>query len=459
MKKMFITCFLLIGFIFYGQVTLADASFEFKRNTDYHQLITQMNPDTHEIFSFAADKEQFIGIKFNSAIFFSDSIVSKKPFNFRFLLGCGFSSDQKPIAYWATEDFEKITGVEFDFISHTTKTILYPISFKNYTIFTQFYENGSLYFITEQKTSKEIQLVKLTGHEILINTLNFTSFTFENASKNKTTLNDLFDLYGLAKIDLNAFNSFLEGANPIKYYVRNDSLIISLNHNPSKTQIYTIDLKSFEIKENNFIANLASVTQSNSLLFDKNIVILSLNEEELDIQILDFETKKNIKKYKIIEDSISPFTANFLVQTENNSPKKIKNSKQFISKLASTRLGASFYKHNNTYYVTFGGTKDVVRNSDILMNIGLEMAGVGGNYGNNYIPQNVFFDVLLDTNFNEKETGYQPLYIDKIARFTSQNRFVNYESYFPYKKFYILSYYDSKTKEIILSKFTNGYDY
>ena len=95
----------------------------------------------------------------------------------------------------------------------------------------------------------------------------------------------------------------------------------------------------------------------------------------------------------------------------------------------------------------------------MLLDIGLQMAGAGGgDLLGSYVNQNIFFDVQLDPNFNSVDTSFEPLYIDKIAQFTAQNN-VNYETIFPYKDFFIMSYYDSKKEEIVLTKFTNGYDY
>ena len=58
-----------------------------------------------------------------------------------------------------------------------------------------------------------------------------------------------------------------------------------------------------------------------------------------------------------------------------------------------------------------------------------------------------------DTHKNKTFTISEMLYCN------SKNRNVKYEHYFPYKDFYILSYYDKNTNEIILSKFTDGFDY
>ena len=77
----------------------------------------------------------------------------------------------------------------------------------------------------------------------------------------------------------------------------------------------------------------------------------------------------------------------------------------------------------------------------------------------NDIQQNIYFDVTLNSTFEQETPANEPLYIDKIARFTAENRNVSYQHYFPYKDFYILTYYDKTSKQIVLRKFTDGFDY
>ena len=447
MKKSILFCFLSISHLFFGQIRLSDVSLELKKNSDFHQLVTQDNQNTKEIFSFVADKEKFVGIKFNSAIFFSDSISLKKPSQFRFLMGCGFTSENKPIAYWASDDLEQFMGIEFDYETHTTKTVLYPLDLSKQTLFTQFYINHTLYFLTE-------------GHEITSNTLDFSEFQITNSKNNNTNLNTLLREFGMTKMEDKLFNSYLNATQPIKYYLRNTTLVMSLDQNLSKTQIFEIDLSNFQIKEIIFNkSNVPNSSASNSLLYQNRLVQLMLNSEKLEIEFFDYSTKEKIKQYTIKAETPSPFSSEFLIQTSNSSPTTLKNSKKFIKKLQNCDLGASLYCSNGNYIATFGGYNEHIRSSAMLLDIGLQMAGAGGgDLLGSYVNQNIFFDVQLDPNFNPVKTSFEPLYIDKIAQFTAQNN-VNYETIFPYKDFFIMSYYDSKKGEIVLTKFTNGYDY
>lgn len=467
MRKNFLLCYLFLSFSFFGQIKLADVSVELKRSSDFHQLITQVNPETAEIFSFASDKEKFTGIKFNNAVFFSDSLSVKKPFNFRYIMGSGFTESNNPVCYWATEDLEKFIGIEFDFNSHTTKTIQYNINLKNQTVFADFSEKGILYFLTEKKESKSLQLISIQGHKVTTNELDFSKFTIDNQNLKKVTLLELLHQFGITKIDTKGFNSYVIGTNPIKYYLRNDTLVITLDNTTRKTQIFEINLKSYEIKESVFNQNnIPDIQQTNSLLFENYLVLLELNKEAFDIQILDYSNKNLVQEYQISENQPLPINTKFLTQTGNNSPRTIKNSKKFIKRIFYGDIGASLYNLNGSFIATFGASREIVRNSDIVLGVGLGLSSIATGtgfdsdfLGGNFINQNVFFDVRFNSNFKQIDNTTEPLFVDKIAQFISENRNVKYEHYFPYKDFYILSYYDKNTNEIILSKFTDGFDY
>lgn len=461
MRQPILLYFLFLSFPFFSQVRLTDVAFEFKKNNEYHQLITNVNPNTSEIFTFGADKEKLFGTKFNSFVFFSDSLTVKKPFNFRYLMGCGFAENNNPIAYWATEDLQKFIGIEFDFPAHTTKTIEYPINLKDYNIFTDFNDKGILHFVGEKEDSKMLQLFILNGHNVTRKELDFSKFTLLDENAKSISLLKAINQYGLTKIETKGFNSFVTGSSPIKYYLRNNKLVITLDINTLKTHVFEIDLSSFEIKENVFNQDIVSknIKKTNSLLFENYLLQLISNKKLFEIKILNYLDNSLIKSYSITESNPFPFSNTMLYsQINNNTPQDLKTTKRFLNKLSSSSLGASFYNFKGKYITTFGGNKMLSRNSDVF----IDLIAIASDYdivpSGNYIEQNLFFDVILNSKFDQEIPTKEPLYIDKIAQFTAQNKNVNYEHYFPYKDYYILTYFDKSENKIVLTKFTDGFD-
>lgn len=462
MKKSCTLLFLFVSLSFLGQIRLTDVPFEFKKSSDYHQLHTIVHPKTHEVFSFATDKEKLFGVKFNSALFFSDSITINKPDLFRYMMGCGFTKDNNPIAYWATYDLEKFIGVEFDFKTHTTKIIQYPLNLKKQTLFTDFYHQGVLYFLTQTKETKLVELIVMNGHEVTRKTLDFSKFNLENDLQKKTTLSTLLEQFGLYKIDTNGFNSYVTATNPIKYYLRDTTLVITLDNTTKKTQIFEIDLQTYIIKERTFNRSLSeNIKESNSLLFENYVFQLSYKKEQFEIRILNYSDEKLLKTYTITESDALPFKdILFYNQIPNKIPQELKNAKRFLKKLSNASLGASLYHFNGQYVATFGGYKTMTRNSDIFVDLISAATGYDNlGFSENDIELNIYFDVTMTSDFEQTTPVKQPLYIDKIAQFTSENRNIKYEYCFSYKDFYILSYYDKNENKIVLSKFTDGFDY
>ena len=187
MKKSLLLFFYFLINLLHSQVRLTDVNFEFKKNNEYHQLISTVNPITSEIFTFASDKQSLFGAKFNSAIFFSDSLTIKKTNDFGYLIGCGFLNNNNPVSYWATKNYERFLGIEFDSNNKVTKTIEYNLNLKEEQVFAEFSDKGILYFLVGNKESKSLELITLNGNSIKRKNLDFSKCNFEDEKQNKTT--------------------------------------------------------------------------------------------------------------------------------------------------------------------------------------------------------------------------------------------------------------------------------
>lgn len=459
MKKSFLLYFLLLSFPFFGQIKLSDVPLELKKNKDFHQMVSSLNPKTNDIYIFAADKEKLFGARFNSSVFFSDSLSVKRPFNFRYLIGASYLENNNPVAYFATEDLSRVIAVEYNFATKTTPIKDLGLNLKEESIYTEFSEKGNFYFITKGKNENALQLIKLQGNNLTKQQLDFKSFSFEINSVTKPSIGNILDEFGLTKIEKKGFNSFLDGSQKVKYYVNNNKLIITLNHATTKTSIYEIDLDTFSIGET-VIQNssLINVKQSNSLLFENNLVTISSNSSAMEIQFIKYEDKSIVKNYIIDIAKVSPFTTPFYSVTGNGSRTNIKTVKKFIKNILDSDLSISMYNFKGKYIASFGGLQYRSSSSDLFFELGA-MGNLYGGGSGNYTIQNNMVDVVFDSNFKQIEQIMQPLFIDKIAQFTFENKNIKNEYYFSFKNFYILSYYDDSAKQIVLRKFTDGFDY
>ena len=80
MKKSFLLYFLFLCVPIFCQIKLTNVPLELRKNVDFHQMITTLNHNTNEIYTFAVDKEKLFGAKFNSSVFFYRQPNRKKTF-------------------------------------------------------------------------------------------------------------------------------------------------------------------------------------------------------------------------------------------------------------------------------------------------------------------------------------------------------------------------------------------
>lgn len=463
MKKYIVTLLFLMGSVVFGQIKLASTPISLKKDTDFHQLNSIINQNTNEICSFISDRENITAILYNSAIFFNDSLKIERPNSNFHLLGGSFIDGKNVISYWASKDYRKYTAVTFDFENKTTDTqISYDLDLTNDRIYDYFIDKGVYYSISEEKTSKRLFLNTINGKKSSRKVLGFSKFSFKDENQKPTTLNDLVNAYGIVRIDENNFNNFDLTVRKIKYYLKNNSLFLILDHSKKATFVYEIKLDDFTISETVFNhPNFDQLLSTNSLLFDEKLVQLRHDKTKLEIEFFDLLNENSLKKYVISDSEKNPFPSGpFFRQYSFNNPSEIKNTKKFLRQLNSSDLAFTSFKYNDNYYVTVGGLKQTISNAGLVFSALAIAGGIDGiDLENDIVNSSAFFNAVLDLKLEEIEPTFEPLFIDKLDRFLENNRNYSLAQYFPYKDYYILNYYDTKTKEIVLVKCTNGYEF
>ena len=79
-----------------GQTKLVSVGLELKKSSDYHQVLPTVNSLTKEVYVLAGDKEKSTLVKFNSALFFADSLQTKKVKNYPSAIANSFFGGWKP---------------------------------------------------------------------------------------------------------------------------------------------------------------------------------------------------------------------------------------------------------------------------------------------------------------------------------------------------------------------------
>ncbi len=114
---------------------------------------------------------------------------------------------------------------------------------------------------------------------------------------------------------------------------------------------------------------------------------------------------------------------------------------------------------------TVGGTNEILSSGSLFFGTVATLGGIAvgveipSDFYSNDITQSVFFECRFDSEFKPKQSQFDPLAEDFISGFLQENNSIITYNRIKYKDFYILSYYDSKAKQLILRKFEDGYSF
>lgn len=462
MRKLLFTIFALTSFTAsFAQTLLASHPLELKKSRNNHQILNAVNAK-NQVFAFASDKETVKVLKFSPYLFFSDSLsVSRPEKDYEFMAGYSFENNENPTIYWASENFKKIASVSINLENKTSKTANFQFDFKDESILNTFSENNSFYVLTLPKKQDKLKFYVFNNSQVTEKTVDFSPYKFTDSEGKPNTFYGLISEESLEMVDTKTLNPLFKAVSKSKMYVSQNKMILTFD-STAKTQILEIDLNNFTISEKNIPQQILakSAGKTNSYYYQDKLFTLKANEEELSIAAIDLNTQQVLKKYYAdTKDTISFRNSPLFSQTGSQKGRIMKNSKKFLQRLNASEIAISVYKTPNAFMVTVGGVRSVASTGDMILGITAGAAfiatGNGGDVGGLFDGNNLqstYFEGLFDENFEHKNIEQQPLGADAISQFLNEND-VTLQSVFPFKNYYILSYYDSKKKEFVMRKF------
>lgn len=468
MKKLIAFLILIQSSLLFSQTVLTTYPLELKKSKEYRQITNAENTTTHDLFVFASDKETVTILKYNSALFLSAQYTQTRPdLDYKLLAGYSFNEDGNPTLYWSSEDFKKIMAVQYDLNTKTTAVYNHYLSFSNESIVTQFQENNTFYILSQKDLEQKLVLYIFKNGKKEEKTLDFSSFKFQNRNTKPLTLTQILQVCPIEKIETNQFNPLFKGTQKTKLYVLKNRLLLTLDHNSTETQVFDIDLNTFEIQEKKFLqpATKKQIGIANSYYHENKIYQLNTNEDELLFEIKDYKSSEIIKSFQVSKaDTIAFKNSPLYIQIDGQKPKEIKNSAKFLQRLLYMNTGLTVYKTPKTFLITLGGTSNTGNNYEDLssrINVAVEANATDIAYDllNNTGPTTVYFESIFDKKLQQTKQEQEPLAIDFISRFANEHSEVSLGSTIRFKNYYIFGYYDMYTKQYIMRKFTDGFDH
>ena len=474
MKKNILLFLLFWKSALFSQTILNSYPLDLKKSNGTEKILTAENKKTHEVFVFAADSESISILKYNSSLFLVDQYKgSLKNIGDKSLIGYSFSADGLPTLYWSTKDYGTIIAIKYFFGNKTSKNLNFVFTSEKQIIVSELQLDNSFNLLVKDLEEQTLVLYTFENGTVEQKIFDFSPFKFQDKNTKPVAFNYIVVQQNpIEKIETDDYNPLFKSTSKSKLYIFPERFILTLDHNPKKTQLFDINLETEEIKEKTFNQPVVQKPKkiSNSFFQDNKLYQTIASDEELFLDIKDYNSNETVKSFHISKnDTINFKTSPLLIQREGEKAKELKTTKKFLNYLSYLDIGLSVFKNKENTLITLGGTPNMsTQGSYFTPSYFFDESGFYDN-GSSYYPPNyssdyihtetVYFESVWDPNYNVvKQDQLEPLAIDNIYYFMSLNKQVTLENILKYKDFYILSYYDSFSKQFIMRKFKDGFN-
>ncbi|MCC9072536.1 hypothetical protein LNQ49_13175 [Flavobacterium sp. F-65] len=455
MKKLFLFFLIFHKSILIGQTVLNSYPLDFKKYDESNMILNVENTATHDVFVFATNTENLTILKYNSALFLkSDITVPRTNLENHSIIGYSFSEDGNPTLYWATEDYKSILVVKYYLEGKTYKMLSYNSPISSQFVITTFQKNNLFYIVTRDLVEPELIVYVFKNGIVEEKLFDFSAYTFLDKKTQRLSFNQVITENPIEKIELDEYNPLFKSSKKSKIYMLNEHIILTLDHNPTKTQVFDINLETNDLTEKNFTQSVINNPKKlgNSFLYNDKIYQINATQDELLFDIKDYNSGETLKSFKVMKNDTIRFKSSpLLIQGENQRTKELKNTSKFLQRLSYLDIAISVFKNSQNTLVTLGGVPKIekryytVNDQLYTWDFGLSSS------------ETVFFESTLNQNNEFTKFEQQPFALDNINYFLEQNRKVTLPNILKFKDFHILGYYDTTTKQYVMRKFTDGF--
>lgn len=456
MKKLLIFFLLLYKSVLLGQTVLNSYPLDLKKYDQANQVLNVENTITHDVFVFATNTENVTVLKYNSALFLkSELTVARANLDGYSIVGYSFSEDENPTLYWATEDYKSIIVAKYYLEDKTYKMLSFKFTALSQSVITTFQKNNLFYILTKDKVQPILIAYIFKNGVVEEKAFDFSGFTFQNRKTQFLTFNDIVKENPIEKIESDDYNPLYKSAQRSKVYMLDNHIVLSLDYNPKKTQVFDMNLENHDLIEKNFDQSETQSPKksSNSFLYQDKIYQINATQDELIFDVKNYNSGEILKSFKVTKNDTIRFKSSpLLMQGETERTREIKKTSKFLQRLSYLDIGLSVFKSGQTTMVTLGG---VPRPERMYYTVNDELFSF--DYTQTFHSESVFFESTLDRNNEFFKRIQQPLALDNINYFLDQNKKATFPNILKFRDFYILGYFDSGTKQYIMRKFTDGF--
>ncbi len=375
----------------------------------------------------------------------------------------------------------KFGSVLFNFdISKSIETEL-NVSLKKEE-FIQSYSKDDKFFILSVERNTSILHLYVFQHNG-----SFSKKTFDLSNKQFLTTNNaeitLFQLLAVndgligeievSKIDESIPNSIEIVSNPLKFYIRENSFILTLDKVRHATYVIEITVPELELKFSELkkprVAESIGLSLSNSFISNDKIFFIASSNTEMNFTVQSLKNGEILKEINLNKDDSIDFKNSPIIQEggyfNKERVRELEKTARFLRKISSTKIGISVFSINNSYQITMGGIKEVITEVSSNTAGGFPIGSIGSvnfsilnstfwAYKNYTNSKSIRIETLFDSDFNHINGEITPNLFDTIKLFAESLEKKDAENVIIYKNGYLYGYYDNKKSTYQLLKFS-----
>lgn len=464
-----------------AQETLFTFQNDLKTSSSFiKDVIPIVNKETGEIAFFVADAKNVYGYQIDENFTITGKITSKeKERKYKVLIGSSASKNNSYRVFLTNKSQNKFTSIQFSFKDGLTTSKEFTIGAKETFIQTANF-NNQFYLISGNKETNKLFIYAFDDegnpqrNSVDISGLRFIDYN----AKRINLLTLLIKKENIKKFEENTPNSIELTSEQRKMYIRNGSILFSLDHHKMFTQVLQVDLNSFKALSFQFRKPALGkrARRTNSYLNGNNLFTIAVTKENFSVEILDFETGNLIKEYGASKNDSITFKNTPIIQEGGlyKGYRELGKTKRFLKRIATGNTGISVRKVNDNYHVIIGGYIEQKMNPGMMMPMGgIPIASFGAAtvfFNPTQIAFNSFsnnkstrIESLFDANFNHVKGEIKKNAFDKMKKkkssFSSTTGSSTFKpkgsTVFKYKGYYIKTKFDSFSKQFIFKKYVD----
>lgn len=476
MKKLNLFLILFCNIVSYSQELVKNIDLEIDNKTEYFHTIDELNS---QLSFFLINKTDIKSIVFDENFEIKTKLKTSKPDKkYKNVIGNGFE-DGNGVIYWLNSKENEILVQSFNYSQNNVSSKTFKLDMEEEAIIKNIMIENTFYVITINKNSSILNLHVVKNQSLEKKTIDLTDKKFVNKENRFSNLWTILQEDNAVEKELSFQNisnetppSLVISSKKRKAYVKNNSIIFTLDSNKSFTQIISINLKQFTasvfslnqpyVKETDFV-----FVDSNSFIVDDQIIQMKLNSNLMVIEIKNFEGTL-LKKFEINDDKDFEYRNSDIIQ-ENGSVKNTRvlgTTNQLLRKTNRFYPSLSCYSTNDKLYLTIGGVSLEDNNNSFIMYGGMIGGATGSLIGsivaasfsnnnlNSYSKRKVIYiNSTFDKNFNHIPGEIEKLPFDKLRAFAEEKKDFEKPTVFKFKSDLFFGAYNSKNKSYSFFKF------